>query len=201
MQAREILTLIRAILRDEKAGNYRFEDSLLLSALEREQNTLMSEFEQPIRYFCKQITPKDNFLELPSTCLKVCACFLDNKEIARQSLKNRLKNTTCNLSLVPLSLQVYQVLPTYRANGICELYYISAQGNLSADSTLFLDDIFSLSLVQGCVIQLLSIETHAPNLQKIQLFKQLLKEEKDKLRAMVSRASEPSIIPTPYKLV
>lgn len=193
MKVLDVLLLLRSRLRDENYNELRFSNNELIDYLEQMQNKVISEFGLNLQEFVFDVGQVE--LELPSECLYFYLAKCGKNKIPLKTYQEYLENENelCiyarSLVKYCLSLKVGQKVKVYLALS-CKLS--------DENDDLSIESVFVNYLVLKVMKNILLTETNLNNLQKIELYDALIKQERNDLIALLNRAREKRSFVTKY---
>ena len=193
MKVLDVLLLLRSRLRDENYNELRFSNNELIDYLEQMQNKVISEFGLNLQEFVFDVGQVE--LELPSECLYFYLAKCGKSKIPLKTYQEYLENENelCiyarSLVKYCLRLKVGQKVKVYLALS-CKLS--------DENDDLSIESVFVNYLVLKVMKNILLTETNLNNLQKIELYDALIKQERNDLIALLNRAREKRSFVTKY---
>lgn len=192
--ANDVIILARSLLRDDDCNELRFSDCELLEILTREQNALISMFKEN-----KDIISINLKGEAKITLPKKIA-YIYNIRLNERPLNYALKPRAQKLEN-PIFIPLFGT--TYGISGLIphkeDVLYIEAsffEEVENIEDNLALDSQYNKALALGIVCECLLREISEANMQRMAFFKNELREEQTRLRAMQNVAFNKSSIET-----
>lgn len=186
MKVFDVLLLLRSRLRDEEYKDYRFSDSELIDYLRNAQNKIISFFGLNLQEFVFEKGQVE--VVLPSECLYFHLAKCGNKKIELVTYKEFLENPPKNLCIYAKNLKTYCL--SSKIHEEVKMYLALSCDLRNEEDDLSVGDIFVGLLVLEVMKNILLTETNANNLQKIELYDALIKQERNDLIAILNRTRE-----------
>lgn len=194
MKVYDVLLLLRARLRDVDYNDLRFSDNELIDYLRHEQNKVISEFGLNIQEFVFRKGEVE--INLPSECLcfKLAKC--GEKKLPLVTYQEFLENSNRDLCVYAKNLKTYCL--NKEAPREVKIYLSLSSHILEEKDDLSLENIFVNYLVLKVIKNLLLTETNTNNLQKIELYEALIRQDRNELIAILNRGREKRNFITKY---
>ncbi len=188
MNAHEVIMILRSLLRDDDRENLRFSDGECLDKISHAQNEYISEFRENIHTLT--YTPKEQ-MRLPRLAY-IFECKLDGKPLAFKHISSALKNPYPTLYHAGGDRYV---IHNFKGGEELRITASVFEPLLTSPSDeLALGFEFAKALALRAYCDMLLVQTSPHNPQIYGFYKEALREEKQKIRALKNRANAKSTI-------
>ncbi|WP_394952617.1 hypothetical protein [uncultured Helicobacter sp.] len=188
MNAREVIMILRSLLRDNDRENLFFSDGELLDKISSAQNEFISEFRENIHTFFLQ--PQEH-IQIQRLAY-IFECTLDSKPLCFKHISSALKSPYPTLYHAGGDRYV---IHNFKGGEELRITASVFEPLLTSPSDeLALGFEFAKALALRAYCDMLLVQTSPHNPQIYGFYKEALREEKQKIRALKNRANAKSTI-------
>ncbi len=182
MQARNVIMILRALLRDEDCRTSIYSDNLLLDYISRTQNALIREFRENIQTFKTQAKENTDIIT-PSPIASIFTLTLNDIPLSYAQSATAFKNPP---ALYHKQKNIYAISGSFASGELELVASFFAKPLEYKEDELILDESYTHALALGAFCELLLIEYDIANPQRLLFYKERFNEEKNALRTLKS---------------